>query len=357
MNDTSELIMVAMSGGVDSSVAAMLLLEQGYDVAGVSLQLKSNNEPYGNGYNLKLINRAREVAAALGIPHYVVDLSDIFSQRVIADFCQQYSQGRTPNPCIRCNYYVKIGALLDKIPDFNAGYLATGHYARVLSDENGTHLLKGADEKKDQSYFLYTLPPESLSRLIFPLGKRYKKDIIRLAAKMKLPVSQKESQDVCFIPDGDYKSFLATRMGFTPGKILDKTGKILGEHQGLPLYTIGQRQGLGLASNEKLFVSDMNPEANTITVASHDQLYTSRILLSNFIWRESSIPLDTPGMIAKVRYKAAPAEVKRISQTGDFYLLELASPVWAATPGQAAVIYLGDMVLGGGIIEHGGDAA
>ncbi|ACZ61822.1 tRNA 2-thiouridine(34) synthase MnmA [Dehalococcoides mccartyi] len=357
MNDNPGLIMVAMSGGVDSSVAAMLLLEQGYDVAGVSLQLKSNNEPYGNGYNLKLINRAREVAAALGIPHYVVDLSDIFSQRVIADFCQQYSQGRTPNPCIRCNYYVKIGALLDKIPDFNAGYLATGHYARVLSDGNGTHLLKGADEKKDQSYFLYTLPPASLSRLMFPLGKRYKKDIIRLAAKMKLPVSQKESQDVCFIPDGDYKSFLSTRMGFTPGKILDKTGKILGEHQGLPLYTIGQRQGLGLASNEKLFVSDMNPEANTITVASHDQLYTSRILLSNFIWRESSISIDTPGMIVKVRYKAAPAEVKKISQTGDFHLLELASPVWAATPGQAAVIYLGDMVLGGGIIEHGGDAA
>ena len=351
----NERVVVAMSGGVDSSVAAALLVEQGYEVMGVTLQiwprfLSSGAE--GGCCSLDAVEDARRVCQMLGIPHYVFNLRDLFEKEVIGNFREEYLQGRTPNPCIVCNQRIKFGALLERSIALGAQKLATGHYAR-LGVVNGRHvLMKGKDPFKDQSYVLYQLTQRQLARLLFPLGELTKDDTRKKAQTLGLRTAEKpESQDICFIPDNDYRTFLRDYApeSLSPGPIVDTAGNLLGQHQGIAFYTIGQRKGLGLSAPVPMYVVDIRPESNTLVVGDEQAAYGRALLAEdvNFI----AIPhLDGPMEgEAKVRYSLKPVPAT-ISPAAEGVITEFPEPQRAITPGQSAVWYQGDVVVGGGII-------
>jgi tRNA-specific 2-thiouridylase len=347
-----------MSGGVDSSVAAALLMEAGYDVIGVTMQIWPSDEPAFSGCcGLEAVEDAKRVAHKLGFPHYVMNLRDIFAQRVITDFCREYSQGRTPNPCIRCNQYIKFDALNERIKQLDANFIATGHYARIEQSPDGYRLLKAVDQTKDQSYFLYTLGQKMLQHLLLPLGSLHKVEVRDRATRLGLPVSAKrDSQDVCFVPDNDYRSFLASRVPLESGDIVDTEGNVLGKHKGLAQYTVGQRQGLGLASNTRLYVTKLDTITNRLVVGTKDRLLSDTLIASKLSWVSGKAP-DEPIMVtAKVRYRSPETAVRLQLNNGVaevlFYQLQ-----WAITPGQSVVFYWGDGVLGGGIIQDAGTIA
>jgi len=355
-------VVVAMSGGVDSSVAAALLKEQGYEVIGVTMNLYSLPKEVCRFENLKSCcgrqaqEDANRVAVALGISHYVVDFRREFEQTVIEDFSREYRRGRTPNPCIRCNQFIKFDLLLERANKLGADHIATGHYALVEWDPTASRYLlkKGKDKDKDQSYFLYTLTQKQLAQTIFPVGGLTKKDVRTIAAKYTLPVADKEeSQEICFVPDKDYAKLLKDRIpeAFRRGPILDLEDRVLGLHDGIIHFTVGQRKGMGIAARHPLYVLAIDADKNAIVVGKNEDLYRSRLEASgvNFISIEK---LDEPKPVqAKIRYKHAEARATIFPSGAAGIRVEFEKPQRAVTPGQAVVFYAGDTVVGGGIID------
>lgn len=355
-------VLVAMSGGVDSSVTAALLLEQGYEVMGVTMQIWDPGQTEVAGEHvgccsLTAVDDARAVAAQLGIPYYVMNFRELFSQKVIDYFCAEYTQGRTPNPCIACNRHIKFDGLLRKALGLGMDFLATGHYARPGYDADKSRyvLRRGLDQVKDQTYVLYGLTQAQLARILMPLGEYHKDEVRRMAAQYSLAVADKaESQEVCFIPDDYYQGFIASRTQaeIKTGPFKDLAGNVIGQHQGIPFYTFGQRRGLGLATGERVFVVDIDPATNTITVGPEEAILSNMLISSdnNFIQMEAlSGPLEVE---AQIRYNArpAPATIRPLPNNRVEVVFE--KPQRAITPGQAVVYYSGDYLVGGGTIDR-----
>ena len=342
-------VLIAMSGGIDSSVAAMLLLEQGYDLVGVTFRtfdsIKESCLAKEKGCcSVESIMEAKHLAEQLGFEHHIVDFRETFRHCVIANFVDEYRHGRTPNPCVLCNSHIKWGKLLEAADQYDCDYIATGHYARIAERDGHFFLRKAADIRKDQTYFLWMLTEDNLRRTIFPLGdltKQQVRDIARQHGFEKL--SQKsESQEICFVPNNDYRTFLASEGVQTePGDYVNAEGKILGRHEGYTNYTIGQRKGLGIAFGTPAFVTHIDPNRNVVTLGSHDDLLTNKVRMQGgFFNGNSSRPV-----MAQIRYRSLPSE----AQYNDG-ILTFSEPVWAVTPGQSAVIYQDDLLVGGGII-------
>jgi len=353
-------VLVGMSGGVDSSVAAALLVDQGYQVQGVTLQTwdTEDSETTSKKWQERgccKIGIARYVAERLNIPHRVIDIRDHFRAAVVQDFIQGYLSGLTPNPCVRCNERVKFGCLLDAARELGADYVATGHYAQVLPDAEGRlHLHKGDDPRKDQSYFLYRLNRGWLPHLLFPVGGMQKDEVWSRAEAIGLPVDEvKESQEICFVTKGDYRSFLAEEApeAARPGAFVGTDGTVMGTHRGVPFYTPGQRRGLGLSAEQRLYVVRVDRASNTVVVGREENLLGASCFVGdlNLIGMDH---IDEPARAqVKVRYAtpAVPATIWPIEEGR--LRIEFDSPQRALSPGQSAVFYQGERVLGGGIIE------
>ena len=356
-------VAAAMSGGVDSSVAAALLKAEGRDVIGVTMDLFSLpreaclRDDLRSCCGWKARDDANRVAVALGIPHFVVDFRREFERDVIADFAREYGRGRTPNPCIRCNRFLKFGLLLDRLDALGAGTIATGHYARTALDRASgrTLLRKGVDAGKDQSYFLYSLTQAMLARALFPVGGRTKTEIRRLAAEFGLPVARKaESQEICFVPDDDYPRFLREAFPalFRPGAIVDAAGRTIGRHDGVAGFTVGQRRGLGIAAPRPLYVVSVDAETNTVVAGEGRDLDRARVLVDDLNW--IAVPALSAPLSARVKLRSRQAEApaRIFPEAGGRVLVEFEAPQRAVTPGQAAVFYDGDIVVGGGVIAR-----
>jgi tRNA-specific 2-thiouridylase len=347
-----------MSGGVDSSVSAALLKEQGYDVTGVSLQLydpiaKDPSCRSKTCCSLDDVLDAGRVAKKLGIPFEVIDMRAEFKQLVIDYFIAEYAAGRTPNPCIRCNDLIKFELLLQKAKEMGAELLATGHYARTELDASGRKwLLIGLDPAKDQSYFLFTLTQEQLQQVLFPVGKLKKTAVRKLAADFNLPVAQKhESQEICFIPDNDYVRFLESNgVATKAGDIVTGDGTVIGSHSGLHRYTIGQRKGLGIAWKHPLHVVRLDRELNQVVVGGIDELPCHSLTAGRASWN-SPPETDEFRALCRIRYRHQPAPCKVVVSADDRFTVHFDEPQTSVTPGQAAVLYDGERVLGGGWIE------
>jgi tRNA-specific 2-thiouridylase len=345
-----------MSGGVDSSVAAALLVEQGYDVIGVMLRLWS--EPDTNVVNRccspEAMALAKHVCAQIGIPFYAIDAQNVFYNQVVQYFIDGYTQGITPNPCLRCNRHVRWEFLLNHALAFGSQFMATGHYARLKQNTNRIQLLKAVDRNKDQSYVLHVLNQEQLAKAIFPLGEFSKTEVRQLAKKYDLPVAERpESQDLCFLGDGDYRKFLERNSTLVqnPGSILNTRGEILGTHNGLAMYTIGQRRGLGISSQFPLYVLEKDQARNALVVGSKDELGKNKLWVSSVNWVSIEPPAQTIHANVKIRYKSR--EESAIIKPMDDETVEVKfdQAVKSITPGQAAVFYQDEICLGGGIIE------
>lgn len=353
-------VMVAMSGGVDSSVAALLLMEQGYDVAGTTLKLFSGenvdcDSSVRTCCSLRDVEDARRVAYKLGFEHFVFNFGPLFKSAVIERFAKAYVSGETPNPCIDCNRYIKFSKLLERARLMNMDYIATGHYARVVFDEStGRYLLKkAADKSKDQTYVLYALTQEQLKRTLFPLGGLLKSEVRALAERQGLVNSQKpDSQDICFVPDGDYTDFLekTLQVRSSPGAITDMDGHTLGMHQGLIRYTIGQRKGLNVSLGKPKYVIEKDVAANTLVIGDDRALYREDCLVRD-INLISMNRLDRPVLATvKTRYGQKEADAVLNPVEDGHVFVRFVEPQRAITPGQAAVFYDGDSVIGGGTI-------
>lgn len=352
-------VVVGMSGGVDSSVAAWLLKNQGYDVIGVTMQIWQDEEEaameeHGGCCGLSAVDDARRVAAALDIPYYVMNFKKEFKENVIDYFIDDYLHGRTPNPCIACNRYVKWESLLKRSLDIGAEYIATGHYARVEKLSNGRYAIRNsATAAKDQTYALYNLTQDQLSKTLMPVGEYTKDQIRAMADEIGLLVAHKpDSQDICFVPDGDYASFIenTTDQVLQTGDFVTPEGKILGKHKGIIHYTVGQRKGLGLALGYPAFVLEIRPETNEVVIGTYEEslTYTVRANELNFMSVEQIT--EPVRVFAKIRYnhKGACCTVERTGE--DEIVCTFDEPIRAATPGQAVVLYDGEYVLGGGTI-------
>lgn len=350
-------VIIGMSGGVDSSVAAAILKNEGHEVIGVTMQIWPAREysSVKTCCSLASIEEAKRVAEEIGIPHYTIDTRVPFLEKVIEDFYEEYSLGKTPNPCIRCNRFIRFDNLWKKAEDLGADLIATGHYARIEKDRNtGRFLLKkGIDERKDQSYVLYVMTQEHLSHTIFPLGNLRKGDTRKIAEDLGLSVAKKpESQEICFIPEDDYPKFLKNVMPerIIPGPIIDRDGRILGQHKGLPFYTIGQRKGLGIAHRKPLYVISIDIDRNALIVGEEEAIYSKEFLVKdlNFIAVDY---LSEPKKV-KVKIRSTMKEDDAIisPRNSDIYV-RFDRPQWAITPGQSAVFYDDDIVIGGGIIQ------
>lgn len=353
-------IVIAMSGGVDSSVAAAVLKEQGYDVIGISLQLwnysSETDNRFGTCCSLDDLSDARRVADKLNIPFYIFNMEEEFKKGVVDYFVDEYLKGRTPIPCTLCNSKVKFEELLIKANRLGCDKVATGHYASLISDDQGRLAIRrGQDTSKDQSYFLFDLKPHQISRVLFPLSNMVKKQVREMAEKLELPVvaNKPESQEICFIQNNDYADFLAKQVGesvFKDGPIVDSSGKVLGTHKGYAAYTIGQRKGLNLGGlSEPLFVTKIDAEKNRVTVGTRDDVfsYSLKVNQVNWYWKPDS---QTEAEVQiRNRHQAAPAIVIPID--GDRAHIKFAEKQSAVTPGQAAVFYQDNIVIGGGWIE------
>jgi tRNA-specific 2-thiouridylase len=341
-------IFVAMSGGVDSSVAAYLLTEAGYEVQGIHLELSYNSFIKPETEH-SVLERSCEL---LKIPLHYLHLEIPFKRNIIDYFCQEYSLGRTPNPCIRCNQTIKFGLLLEKVLEMGGDYLATGHYARVNTVAEGFGLYKGVDKTKDQSYFLYVLGQKQLEHVLFPLGGMTKKQVKQIAASVGLPTSEiRESQDVCFIPDNDSKNYLANHLAINPGEIVDNEGNVLGQHRGLAFYTVGQRQGMRISSKERLYVIRLETSKNRLVIGPQAQLFKSRLIAGELNWISGNPPQDIEQLVAKLRYRSPEAKAS-LQVVGDRLDVCFEEPQRAIASGQSIVFYREDRVIGGGIIEE-----
>jgi len=350
-------VIVAMSGGVDSAVAAGLLARHGYEVIGVTMRLWTLEDPQAPRHrrhccSVEDTEDAQGAAQALGIPHYVLNLEREFQESVVDYFCREYQQGRTPNPCLACNDKVKFRSLLARTETLEADFLATGHYARIERFDGRYRLLRAADDDKDQSYVLFTLGQHQLSRLLLPIGHHRKEEVRRLAAEMGLPVADKpDSADICFIPDNDYRSFVAGRLGPSEGEIRDADGRVVGRHQGVAAFTVGQRRGLGVATGERSFVTAIDAARNLVTIGPEEDLLADQLWAEDMSWVAGVPPPAGSAVEAKIRYRtpAAPAEVH---PQGAGARVLFRQPQRAVTPGQAVVFYQGEEVVGGGTIAR-----
>lgn len=348
-------VSVAMSGGIDSAVAAFLLQQKGYSVSGATMKVCKRILPDGTDATLSEIEDAKQICKALGIEHRLYYLEDDFKNTVIKNFIDAYLKGQTPNPCVVCNNYLKFGRLLDLELENGIDYIATGHYAKIEKNADGRFLLKKAkDSKKDQTYMLYGLSQNVLSRVLFPLGDLTKSEIREIAAQNGFINANKgDSQDICFIPDGDYAAFIEKELGskYPEGNYIDENGNILGKHRGIIHYTVGQRKGLGISMNRHIFVIDKDFMSNTVTLADEDKLFKKRVVINDI----NLIPFESfDGKIkveAKIRYSqnAAPAYAEMTGKNE--ITLEFNEPQRAPARGQSAVLYDGDIVIGGGIIR------
>jgi tRNA-specific 2-thiouridylase len=353
-------VAVALSGGVDSSAAALLLKEAAYEVIGIHMRLWDSPR---SDYQA---HRAENICRILDIPCHQVDLQKEFESCVVDYFCREYQQGQTPNPCVACNRHIKFGFLLDKALSLGADYLATGHYARVEHSSDGCRLLKAADTRRDQSYFLYTLTQEKLGHVLFPLGGHSKDEVKQMAKQAGLPTPTRSSQDICFISQKNYGTFISQSFPGTPGDVVDTRGRKLGHHRGIAFYTIGQRHGLGLSSTQvlsagkPLYVIRIEPESNRIVLGHEKELYSQKLAAQKLNWISGKAPRQPTTITAKIRYKSKEVEAvifpprlcePERSEGEAISDVHFAQPQKAVTPGQAIVFYNMDEVLGGGIIE------
>jgi tRNA-specific 2-thiouridylase len=352
-------VVVAMSGGVDSSVAAALLVESGHEVIGLSMQLydqRESPEAFGSCCSLDDLQDARRVAHRLGIPHYIVQLERPFEQTVISNFVREYASGRTPIPCVHCNADLKFHELLDRAAGLGATAVATGHYARVAYDEVARRyrLYRGADLDKDQSYFLFSLTQDQLARALFPVGHLAKRDVRGVAARHQLAVAEKpDSHEICFIPDGDTAGFVERALGddTAPGDIIDSSGRILGRHRGVHRFTVGQRKGLGVATGQPMYVLRLEPERARVIVGPRDDLAGVDLTASAVSWISGTPPSGPLRVSARIRHRHQDAPATVTSDGDSRAQVMFDEPQVAITPGQAVVFYDGDEVLGGGWID------
>ena len=344
-------VLVGMSGGVDSSAAALVLKEKGYEVIGVTMDLYSEE----NDNNSASID-AKKVCEAIGIPHVEYNLRKEFKCKVIDNFIQEYSNQRTPNPCIECNKYLKFGLMYEKAKELNCNYIATGHYARIeYSEKYKRHVLKKSSNiLKDQSYVLYRIPKEILDKIIFPLGEMQTKEDVRNILKEKdlIVANKPDSEDICFIPDGNYKRFLEKNSNLKPkeGDIVNSKGETLGKHKGLYYYTIGQRKGLGISYKAPLYVIGFNKEKNQVIVGEEKEIYKNEAIVSNINLLLIDEITDKMDVLVKTRYSSREEKATIEKMDEDLVKVCFEKPVPRITPGQSAVFYLDDMVLGGGKI-------
>ena len=353
-------VIIGMSGGVDSSVAAYILKEQGYNCIGITMKLWGDaplaceNRP-APCCGEQAFRDALRVAFHIGIPHRVLDFTSEFKQHVVDPFSHEYIHGRTPNPCIECNRHLKWGSLLDEAKKLGADFIATGHYARISKLENGRFAIKtSATSAKDQTYALYNLTQEHLAHTLLPIGDYEKEKVREIAANIGLNVAAKrDSQEICFVPDGDYASFIERETGFRPreGYFKDRDGNILGKHSGITRYTIGQRRGLNLAMGHRVFVTAIDTETNTVIIGENEDLFSKNLtaVRINLMGAQTLRPGDE--YIGKIRYNDRGTPCRVVSYSNDELKLEFEKPVRAVTPGQAVVLYRDGFVMAGGIIN------
>lgn len=361
----NSVLAVAMSGGVDSSVAAALLVKHGYQAIGMTMHVWDFESVGGNinnestCYSVEAMNDAKIVCHKLGIPHYTINLKPTFKDQIIQNFIDEYLAGRTPNPCILCNREIKWGALLRKAEQLGADKIATGHYARCLKDEKTgrLQLLRGIDRKKDQVYALWTLTQEQLKKTLLPLGTLTKQRVRAIANELGLKTAPKpESQEICFIPDNNYERFLKEQIPnleerLKNGKIIDEAGNVLGYHRGYPFYTIGQRRGLQIATGRRVYVRKIDPKMNRIHVGDKASVRSDGLIAHSVNWVSIPTPEKTIAVSAKIRYNDPGFSAKLTPLAGNRIKLDFEKPQKAVTPGQSAVFYGGDLLLGGGFIE------
>ena len=346
-----------MSGGVDSSVAAALLAEQGHDVIGLSMQLYAQSEPgthFGSCCTLDDLNDARRVAAAVGFPHYILNFERQFQETVISNFVSEYASGRTPLPCAHCNSDLKFSTLLQRAHGLGAATVATGHYARVERAGNRWVLKRSVDRDKDQSYFLFSLTQDQLASAMFPVGSLTKPEVRREARRLALQVAEKpDSQEICFVPDGDYASFVARKSPHVAhsGAIVAETGEQLGTHAGIHRFTIGQRKGLGVSGPAPMYVLRIDADTGDVTVGPRSSLERTTLTASGVNWLALESPVSWQMVTAQIRHRHAPAAGRVRALEGSRAELEFDVPQSAISPGQAVVFYQDDVVVGGGWIE------
>ncbi|MFW5960431.1 MAG: tRNA 2-thiouridine(34) synthase MnmA [Chitinivibrionales bacterium] len=340
--------LIGMSGGVDSSVAAALLLRSGYRVTGITFRLFPGESKYAE-IDESNISAAAQICSKLRIPHITADIHTTFKERVVKSFIDGYREGKTPNPCIICNEHIKFGIIMKKIKSLDIPLFATGHYAGIKDG----WIVKGRDTEKDQSYFLYRIYNSSLEQIIFPLADYKKNEIKEIASKEGFDIKRNESQDICFIPDNDYKSFLKQYIPFRPGDIVDKEGKTLGQHNGICGYTIGQRKGLG-ALGSPAYVIRIEPEKNRIVAGTEEDLFSDTFSITDCVFRDASLlkEIDPGEITIKTRYTSENTPLKSISSDdGAAFSIQTGSPIRGVTPGQSSVLYHNDLILGGGVIK------
>ena len=357
-------VLMAMSGGIDSTVAAMLLLEQGYELVGVTFRtfdsIKESCLAREKGCcSVESIMEAKHMAQTLGFEHHILDFRDTFREHVIANFISEYSRGRTPNPCVLCNSHIKWGEMVKAANEYGCDLIATGHYAQIAEHRGHWYLRNAVDTHKDQTYFLWMLTEENLRRTVFPLGGLTKPEVRQIAFDHGFEKLSKktESQEICFVPNNDYRQFLSEQgIQVTHGRYVNTGGQVLGEHTGFCNYTIGQRKGLGIALGTPQFVTKIDAAHNEVTLGTHDELYATEVYASEARIRDAEWLRESPAVSARIRYRspAVPARIDLSEYTPEHPTLRLHfdQPVWGITPGQSLVIYKDDLVVGGGLIEH-----
>jgi tRNA-uridine 2-sulfurtransferase len=355
-------VLMAMSGGIDSSVAAILLLEQGYELIGITMKTWDYDSSGGSGKetgccSLDSINDARHLAVKLGFPHYILDIRGEFQEKIIDNFIGEYLIGRTPNPCILCNTFIKWEALLKRADDLGCDFIATGHYAQIAENNGRYFVSKGLDGGKDQAYVLWGISQENLSRTLFPLGKYHKTEIRELAHinGFERLATKSESYEICFIPDNDYRGFLKRKVDGLEAKVdggdyVTSDGKILGKHKGFPFYTIGQRKGLDIAMGEPFYVNDIDPENNRIVIGPHDELLSDTMLVGKLNLQKYAAIVDGMDVNVQIRHHDKGTDAKVYIQSEGVIRVEFKEKVSAVTPGQSAVFFQGDDIIAGGFI-------